>query len=137
VLSVLLLLTSVLSVLLLLTSVLSVLLRLTASDYPFGIFKLLFMLFIFISVKHDFHIRWCLCRLIITRRVSSVEQKMLSIPDPLSPPPQFLVGVRVARSLVFWVVFCSFFLFIFAILLSVLRFAASDYSCDISKLFLQ
>ena len=38
--------------------------------------QVLFMLFVVIydaGVQHDFHIRWCSCRLTVTRRVSKVE----------------------------------------------------------------
>ena len=49
---------------------------------------------------------------------------------------RFLVGVLVARSLVFYVVFCRslFVLFLLAILLFFLRFADFDYTFGIFKL---
>ena len=57
----------------------------------------------------------------------------------MSSSPVFIV-VRVARALVFCVVFCRslsvLVLFRLVILLSVLRFTAPDYSFDIFKLFL-
>ena len=39
------------------------------------------------GVHHDFHIRWC--RLTVTRRVSHVEQKLLTLPKHLSLSPVF------------------------------------------------
>jgi hypothetical protein len=67
-----------------------------------------------------------------------VEQELPTLPDHPSSPPVFS-RVRVARSLVFCVVFCRslFVLFIFAIVLSVLRFTDSDYPFGIFKLFKQ
>jgi hypothetical protein len=49
-------------------------------------------------------------------------------------------GVRVTRSLIWcvcvvWIVVCPFVLFLLAIVLYVLRYADSDYSCGIFKLF--
>jgi hypothetical protein len=84
-------------------------------------------------VKHDFHIKWCSCRLILTQRVSHVDQKRLTF---FAAP-----GVRVARPLVFCVVFCGSFVclcvpFHFPIVFSVLQFTASDYLFDIYKRFL-
>ena len=88
-------------------------------------------------VQHDLHIRWC-CRLIVTWRVSLVEQELLTLPDHLNTPPRFL-WVRVGRSLVFCGVFCIslLVLFLLAIVLSVLlRFTASDWLFGIFKCFL-
>ena len=64
-------------------------------------------LFTYTGVQHDFHIRWCSCRLSLTvgRRVSLVEQELLTLPEQQSSPPVFS-GVRVARAIVFCVVFC-------------------------------
>jgi len=46
------------------------------------------MLFVFIyeytDVQHDFHVRWCSCRLTVTRRVSQVEQELLTLPEHMS-----------------------------------------------------
>jgi len=50
------------------------------------------------GVLHDFHIKWCSCRLTVTRRVSHLEQELLTRPEHLSSPPVFN-EVRVARSL--------------------------------------
>jgi hypothetical protein len=65
-----------------------------------------------------------------------VEQELLTLPDHLSSPPVFS-GVRVARSVVFCVVFCRSLFVLLAIVLSVLRFTDSDYPFGIFKLFLQ
>jgi len=69
--------------------------------------------------------------------MSHVEQELLTFLEHLSSHPVFS-GVRVARSLVFCVVFCTslFFLFLFSIVLAVfLQFTASDYPFDIFKFF--
>jgi hypothetical protein len=55
--------------------------------------------------QHDFPDIWCWCHLTVTRRVTIVEQELLTLPEHLRPPRVFC-GVRVARSLVFCVVFC-------------------------------
>jgi hypothetical protein len=49
-------------------------------------------------------VRWCSCRLAVTGWVSHVEHELLTHPKHMSSP-QILSGVRVARSLVFWVLF--------------------------------
>ena len=70
-------------------------------------------LFMHTCIQHDFHIRWCSYRLKVTRRVSHMEQELLTIPEHLSSPPVFR-SVRVARSLVFSIVFCrSLFVFLY------------------------
>jgi hypothetical protein len=56
------------------------------------------------GVQHDFHVRWCSCYLTVTRRVSLVEQELLSFPEHTCSPPYFS-GVRVTRSLVLCVCF--------------------------------
>ena len=66
-----------------------------------------------------------------------MEQKLFTLPGHLSSPPVF-IGVRVIRSLVLCVCLVdhclSFCTFLFAIVLSVLRFADSDYpSCLVSS----
>ena len=50
-------------------------------------------------------IRWCSCRLTATRRVSHVEQELLTLPEHLSSSHDFS-RVRVVRFLVFCVIFC-------------------------------
>ena len=63
------------------------------------------------------------------RRVSLVEQELLTLPEHLSSPPGFC-GVRVNRSSVLYVTFCRplFVLFLLATMLSVfLRLRDSDY----------
>ena len=70
----------------------------------------------------------------VTRRVSLVEQELLT----MSSPSDFS-GVRVARPLVLSVVFCRslFVIFLLDIVLSVLfRYAYSDYPFGIFKFFL-
>ena len=62
-------------------------------------------LFTHTGVQHGFHVKWCLCRLSVTRWVSLVEQELLTLPEHLSSPPVFN-RVRVARSLVLCVMFC-------------------------------
>ena len=51
-----------------------------------------------------FNLRWCSCRL-TARRVSHVEQELRTLSEHTSSPPLFS-GVRVTRSLVFFVMFC-------------------------------
>ena len=65
-----------------------------------------------------------------------LEQELPTLPENLSSPLIFSV-VRVARLLVFSVVFCRllFVLFLLTIVLSVLRFTDSDYSFGIFKVF--
>jgi hypothetical protein len=63
-------------------------------------------LFTHTGVQNDFHIRRCSCRLTVTRRVPLVEQELLTLSEHLGSPP-VLSGVRVARSLIFCVMFCS------------------------------
>jgi hypothetical protein len=78
----------------------------------------------------------------LTRRVPLVEQKLLTLPEHLSPP-RLLVGFVLLDLLFYMYVlflyrclsFCTFLLL--AIVLSVLlRFTNSDYPFDIFKLFL-
>ena len=54
------------------------------------------------SFPHSWLITGCVTRL--TRRVSLVEQELLTFPDPLCSPPVF-IGVRVTRSLALCVCF--------------------------------
>ena len=63
-----------------------------------------------INLHICFHIRWCSCRLTVTRRVSYVEHELLSLSKHLSSAPVFS-GACVARSVLCSVfVFCSFVL---------------------------
>ena len=74
----------------------------------------------------------------LTRRVSLVEQELLTLPGHLSSPP-VSSGVRVTRSLVLCVCIVDrcFVLFLLAIVLSVLlRYMDSDYPFGIFKFFL-
>ena len=101
-----------------------------------------FYLLMYTAVQHDFHIKWWLCRLIVTQQVPLVEQELLALPEHLSSPPGFS-GVHVAKFLVFCVLFCRslFFLcpfFLCHCSLCVLCFSASqsEYPFGIFKLFL-
>ena len=71
-----------------------------------------------------------------TRQVPLVEQGLLTLQDHMSSPN--FSWVRVARSLVFCVVFCRslLVLFLLAIVLSVRRFTDSDYPFGIFKLLI-
>jgi hypothetical protein len=40
-------------------------------------------LFTYTGVQHDFHVRWCWCHLAVTRRVTIVEQELLTLPEHL------------------------------------------------------
>ena len=79
------------------------------------------------------YIRWCSFRLTVTRRVSVVEQELLSLPKNMSLTPVFS-GVCVGRSLVFCVVFCRSLLVFLAIVVSVILFTASDCPLVISNI---
>jgi hypothetical protein len=48
--------------------------------YVIDIYSCYWYLFTYISVQHDFHIKWCSCRLTVTQRVSPVEQELPTIP---------------------------------------------------------
>ena len=76
------------------------------------------------------------CTTTVTRWVPPLEQELPTLPENLSSPLIISV-VRVARLLVFSVVFCRllFVLFLLTIVLSVLRFTDSDYSFGIFKVF--
>ena len=92
----------------------------------------------FTGVQHDLYIRGCSCRLTVTRQLSHVEQELMTLPEHLSSHPVF-GGVRVARFLVFCVMFCRslFVLFRVAIELSVcLRFTDTDYPFGIFNFFI-
>ena len=52
-----------------------------------------------------FHIRWCSCRLTLTRQVSRVKEELPTVAEHLSSPLVFS-GVRVAQYLGFSVMFC-------------------------------
>jgi hypothetical protein len=91
-----------------------------------------YAIFIFLSsfmTYHGFVAR-------VTLIVSHVDEDMHTYPVHLSSP-QVLRGVRVARSLVFCVMFFGslFVLFHLAMVLSVLRFMASGYFVGIFILF--
>jgi hypothetical protein len=95
----------------------------TTFGWSLVIFVLLYLcyfyLFTYTGVQHDFHFRRCSCRFIVTRRVSLMEQELLTHPEYLS-----FSEVRAGRSL------------ILCIVLSVLLLTVSDNTFDIFKLFL-
>jgi hypothetical protein len=64
----------------------------------------LIRIFTYTGVQHDFHFRWCSCRLAVTRRVSPMWQELLTIPVHMNSPPFFNV-IRVTRSLALCVCF--------------------------------
>jgi hypothetical protein len=75
---------------------------------------MLFYLFTYTAVQHDFHIRLCSLRLTETGRVT-YRITLGTLPDHPGSPPGFS-WIRVAQSFVFCVVFCrsmSFCLFSF------------------------
>ena len=91
------------------------------------------------GVQQDFHFSLCSCHLTVTGQVSLVDQELPTFPEHPSSLPVFS-GVHVAWSLVFCVMFCRslfvlWFFFFLAIVLSVLRFMASDYPFGIFKFF--
>ena len=71
-------------------------------------------LFTYADVQHDFHVISCSCRLTVTRRVSHVEQKLHIHLEHIISPPVFS-GVRVARFLDLYVMFCRSLFFLLAI----------------------
>jgi len=75
------------------------------SDILIHVLFMLLHLFTYTVVQHDFHMKWCSCYLTVARRVLHVEQKLLTLPEHLRSPTVFS-EVRVARFLVFWLMFC-------------------------------
>ena len=142
-------------------------LKFRSSSLPFVlegvlIWLMLFYLFTYTAVQHDFHIRLCSLRLTETGRVT-YRTTLGTLPDHPGSPPGFS-WIRVAQSFVFCVVFCrsmSFCLFSFdqpwyclsffylQLLITsdypsgifwpwyCLSFRTSDYLARIFKLFLQ
>jgi hypothetical protein len=93
--------------------------------------------FVVITIRFFPH-SWLITRSVtrVTQRMLYVEQELFTRPEYQRSPPVFR-GVRVARSLVFFLRFCGLLFFLLAIVLSVfLRFTSSGYSFDISKCFL-
>jgi hypothetical protein len=95
-----------------------------------------------VSTSRSFHRSWLITGVVtrLTRRVSLVDQELLTLPEHMSSPP-FFSGVRVTRSLALCVCFVDrcfpFCTFRLAIVMSVLlRYTDSDYPFDIFKLFL-
>jgi hypothetical protein len=97
-----------------------------------------FYSFTFTCVQHDFHIKWCSCRLTATRRLSHMDKELLSLLEHLSISLVFS-GVRNGRYLDFCEISSRslFFLLSFFIWqLHCLQFTAFDYPLLSSKLFL-
>ena len=87
----------------------------------------------FVFLNHDLLPGLCLR---VTPRVPLVEQELLTLPGHMCSHPVF-IGVRVARSLVFCVVFCrSLFVICLWPLYCLLRFTDSEYPFGIFKLIL-
>jgi hypothetical protein len=76
-----------------------ILLIITKSKVCHVLVILFVLIYVCTGVQHDFHIRWCSCRLTETWPASVVEQELLTLPKHMSSPPVFS-GVRVVRSLV-------------------------------------
>ena len=104
--------------------------------YEFRVKRCSFRLYYYLLCRRFtfYYLFWC--HLKVTRRVAIVEQELLTLPEHLRSPRLFC-GVRVARSLVFCVMFFGslFVLFHLAMVLSVLRFMASGYFVGIFILF--
>jgi len=91
------------------------------------------------SICRSFPHSWLITR--VTRRVSLVEQGLPTLPGHLSSPP-VISGVRVARSLVFCLMFCRLWLVLLSFFcwslccLFCYGVTDSDYPFGIFKLFL-
>ena len=82
-----------------------------------------------VNISRSFpHITWCITR--STRRVPLVEQELRTHPRHLSSPSDFSGGGSCYSVFSFMGMFCRslFVLFPLVIVLSVLRFTASDYT---------
>ena len=71
----------------------------------FMFYKCYLCLFTNTGFQHIIHVRWCPCLLTVTRRVSLMEQELLTLAHHLRSTPVFS-GVRVAQSLACFVVLC-------------------------------
>ena len=91
------------------------------------------------GVQHNIHSRWHSCGLTVTGWVSHMEQELLTLPGHMSSP-RFVVGPWCSIFSCLWnilyFIVCPFVLFLLVIVLSVLRFTASDYLFDIFKPFM-
>ena len=100
-----------------------------------------------VNISQSFPHSWLITGFVtrLTRRVPLVEQELLTLPGHASSPPVFS-GVRVARSLVFCVMFCrllfvilSFFiwplccLFFFDLRILITPLASWNFSCERKK----
>ena len=92
--------------------------RLDSSLFFFRGFIILFMFFFsFIYwFPKRFRVKWCSCRLTVSRQVSLVEQELLTLPEHMSSP-RFLVGFVFPTfsflCSVLFIVGCPFVLFSF------------------------
>ena len=77
-------------------------------------------LFTYIDAQRDFHIKWCSCRLIVTRLMLHVVHALLILPKNMRSSPAFS-GVPIARCS-FYVISCwsLFVLFLLVMMLSLL-----------------
>ena len=83
-------------------------------------------LFTYSGAQRDFHIRWCSCRLAVTRQVSLVERELLALPEHMSTPSGFS-GIRVARSWTLYVVFCRSLFVLFILVIVFCHFSIYDF----------
>ena len=88
--------------------------------YGFMFYLCYLYLFTYIGAQRDFHIRWCLCRLIVTRLMLHVVHALLTLQKNMRSSPAF-GGFPVARCS-FYVISCwsLFVLFRLVMMLSVL-----------------
>jgi hypothetical protein len=91
-----------------------------------------------VSTPRSFLNAWLITGFVagVTWRVPLVEQERFTLSEHLSSPPVFSV-IRVARSLVFCIVFYRLLYVPLANVLSDLQFTDIDYPFDVVKLFLR
>jgi hypothetical protein len=85
-----------------------------------------------------YHIRYLIVKARVTRRVQQMEQELLTLPEHLDSSPVLVDScflIFCCLYSVLKIVLCPFFPFILTIVLSVLRFTASDNPFGIFKLF--
>jgi hypothetical protein len=91
-----------------------------------------------VNTSRSFPRSWLVTEFVtrLTRRVSLAEQELLTFPEHLSSP-RFLVGFVLLDLLLYMyvmlIVICPFVLFLLAIVLYLLRYTDSVYSCRLSK----
>ena len=107
-----------------------------------GCRNFIYIIYIYLRIlisKHDFHIRWCRCRIPRTWPIPLVQQEHLILPEHSSSSTTF-IWVRVDQNVVFYVVFCwpLFVLLSFSflvIMLSILLLIRLLVTCLISSNF--